>query len=62
VLEKKLRRLGISTFQQLASLSREELERVAERLGLSVERIRREGWISAARDELRSQRQGAARA
>ena len=61
-LEKKLRRVGITTFRQLAALTREELEHTADKLGLSAERIRREGWIAAARDEARTQRSSPARA
>jgi predicted flap endonuclease-1-like 5' DNA nuclease len=54
VLAKKLRRVGIATFDQLAALTRPDLETLAEKLGIGVERIRREGWIASARTEARA--------
>jgi predicted flap endonuclease-1-like 5' DNA nuclease len=54
VLAKKLRRLGVASFDQLAALTRADIEMLAEKLGVAADRIRREGWISAARVEARS--------
>jgi predicted flap endonuclease-1-like 5' DNA nuclease len=54
VLAKKLHRVGVTTFRQLAGLSRDDVDRVARALGLPAARIRRERWIAAARDELRA--------
>ena len=54
VLAKKLRRIGFATFDQLAALSRTDLQALALKLGIAAERIRREGWISSARGEARA--------
>ncbi len=53
VLAGKLKRLGVASFDQLAALTRSDLELLAEKLGIAAERIRREGWISSARVEAR---------
>lgn len=54
VLAKKLQRLGVESFEQLAALTRTEIEALAKQLGIGAERIRREGWIASARVALRS--------
>ncbi len=48
VLEKKLHRMGIATYEQLAQADGEALERIAERLGTSTDAIRRQRWQAAA--------------
>jgi predicted flap endonuclease-1-like 5' DNA nuclease len=47
--EKKLRRLGIRTFAKLGELDKDGVERIAEKLGVSAQRIRRERWITVAK-------------
>jgi predicted flap endonuclease-1-like 5' DNA nuclease len=54
VLAKKLRRLGVASFDQLATLTRTDIEALSEKLGVAAERIRREGWITSARVEVRA--------
>jgi predicted flap endonuclease-1-like 5' DNA nuclease len=54
VLEKKLNRLGLRTYRQIAALDKDEVEKLADRLGLTSERIRREGWIASAKSVLRA--------
>ena len=49
--EKALNRLGIRSYRQLATLERDELEKLATKIKISVERIKREKWIKHARQE-----------
>ncbi|MEE9141518.1 MAG: hypothetical protein V3U59_02300 [Gammaproteobacteria bacterium] len=51
VLERKLNGLGITTFRQLAVLDDDEIERVAESIDSFPDRIYRDGWIDAARQQ-----------
>ena len=55
VLEKKLYRLGIATYKQLAQADGDELEKIAARLGTSTDAIRRQRWQSAAARLAKSQ-------
>jgi predicted flap endonuclease-1-like 5' DNA nuclease len=48
VIEELLHGLGITTFEQLASLSAEEADRIGDLLGAFRERIRRDGWAEQA--------------
>ncbi len=48
VIEDLLHGLGITTFEQLASLSAEEEDRIGGLLGAFRERIRRDGWAEQA--------------
>jgi predicted flap endonuclease-1-like 5' DNA nuclease len=48
VIEDLLHGLGITTFEQLASLSEEEVDRIGDLLGAFRERIRRDGWAQQA--------------
>ena len=48
VIEGLLHGLGITTFEQLASLSEEETDRIGDLLGAFRERIRRDGWAQQA--------------
>jgi predicted flap endonuclease-1-like 5' DNA nuclease len=48
VIEGLLHRLGITTFEQLASLSAEEVDRIGDLLGAFRERIQRDGWTEQA--------------
>jgi predicted flap endonuclease-1-like 5' DNA nuclease len=50
VIEDLLHGLGITSFEQLAGLSAEEVDRIAGRLGVFHERIRRDRWIEQAAD------------
>ncbi|MPZ88685.1 MAG: hypothetical protein GEU81_11555 [Nitriliruptorales bacterium] len=49
VLERTLRRLGITTFRQIASLTPEEARRVGAEFGQFGDRIEREHWVEQAR-------------
>lgn len=40
--------LGVTTFAQIAAWTDEELEHVAERLGIPVARIKKAGWVETA--------------
>ena len=48
VIEDLLHGLGITTFEQLAALSEEEVDRIGDLLGAFRERIRRDGWTEQA--------------
>jgi predicted flap endonuclease-1-like 5' DNA nuclease len=50
VLEDLLHGLGITSFEQLAALSEEEVGRIEGLLGVFPERIRRDRWIEQAAD------------
>ncbi len=50
VLEDLLHGLGITSFEQLAALSEEEVDRIEGLLGVFPERIRRDRWIEQAAD------------
>jgi predicted flap endonuclease-1-like 5' DNA nuclease len=50
VIEELLHGLGITTFEQLAALSEEEVDRIAGLLGVFHERIRRDRWVEQAAD------------
>ena len=50
VIEQLLHGLGITTFEQLAALSAEDAERIAEHLGAFHERIARDRWQEQAAD------------
>ena len=50
VIEDLLHGLGITSFEQLAALSAEELDRIGDRLGAFHERIRRDRWTEQAAD------------
>jgi predicted flap endonuclease-1-like 5' DNA nuclease len=51
VLERRLRRLGITRFGQIAQWTDEDIARIATQLEDSAERIRRDGWVQSARRE-----------
>ena len=46
--EKALKAIGITTLEQIAAFSAEDIERVAEKLNVSAERIRRDDWVGRA--------------
>ncbi len=48
-LERRLKRHGITTFQQIASWSEIDIERISKELGPFAHRIRRDRWIEQAR-------------
>jgi predicted flap endonuclease-1-like 5' DNA nuclease len=48
-LAERLEESGIRTFAQLAALEKKELARVAKQVGVTPERIAREGWLKQAR-------------
>jgi predicted flap endonuclease-1-like 5' DNA nuclease len=48
VIEDLLHGLGITTFEQLASLSAGEVDRIGDLLGAFRERVRRDGWVEQA--------------
>jgi predicted flap endonuclease-1-like 5' DNA nuclease len=48
VIEELLHSLGITTFEQLAALTPEELDRIGDRLGAFHERISRDRWTEQA--------------
>lgn len=47
--EMLLRDAGVTTFEQIASWSDEDVERIAAQMGTSSARIQRDGWIASAR-------------
>jgi len=47
--ERQLNALGVHRYAQIAAWSDAELEEVAKKLKLRVDRIRRDGWIESAR-------------
>ena len=49
VLEKRLNRLGISTFAQIARWSDDDIDSIEPQLDTIQGRIRREGWVPDAR-------------
>jgi predicted flap endonuclease-1-like 5' DNA nuclease len=51
VLERRLRRLGITRFGQIAQWTSDDIARIADQLEDSAERIRRDGWVQSARRE-----------
>ena len=52
-LEKKLRRRGFKTYRQLAELDAREIDALAEKLGLTAQKIRKD-WLPKARKLARS--------
>ena len=54
MLAKRLRRLGVAFFIQLAESTRPDLEVPTEKLGIAAERTRCESRISSARVEARA--------
>ena len=48
MIEDLLHGLGITTFEQVASLSAEDVDRIGDLLGAFPERIRRDGWAEQA--------------
>jgi predicted flap endonuclease-1-like 5' DNA nuclease len=50
-LERRLHRLGITRFGQIASWTGEDIARIARELADSADRIRRDGWVQSARRE-----------
>lgn len=51
VLERRLRRLGITRFGEIAQWTDADIARIAAQLEDSAERIRRDGWVQSARRE-----------
>ncbi len=49
VFEKRLKEVGIKTFRQLAELTEDEIEKLAEKIGPFPERIQRENWVEQAK-------------
>ena len=52
VTEKALNELGITSYPQLATLERPEIEKLAEALEIGPERIERDDWVGNARRQL----------
>ena len=50
VIERKLAQLDITTYKQLALLSKEELDIVSDHINFYPGRIERDGWLESARD------------
>ena len=46
VLAKRLNKLGVTTFAQIARWSDDDIDAIEPRLGTIAGRIRREGWVS----------------
>jgi predicted flap endonuclease-1-like 5' DNA nuclease len=55
-MEERLNALGIASFERVASWKVKDLERVAKELGVTRERIQRDGWVKQARVLQRSRR------
>jgi len=51
VLNRKLRKLGITTFSQIAEWTDDDIDWIARAIGTFAARIRRENWIEQAKDE-----------
>ena len=49
VSEERLATLGITTTEQIAGWSDDDVDRVASEIQVSAERIRREDWVGQAR-------------
>jgi predicted flap endonuclease-1-like 5' DNA nuclease len=54
VSAQRLSEAGVTTFAQLAAWSDEDLERVAEEVQISPERMRREDWVGQAQAQTES--------
>jgi predicted flap endonuclease-1-like 5' DNA nuclease len=50
VLERMLHRLGVSTFRQIAHWSDREIDEIDAKLPEFPGRIRRDGWVTQARE------------
>lgn len=50
-LQKRLFRLGVTTFRQLARLDSAGIERLAKALGIEADQIIDENWVEGAREE-----------
>lgn len=50
-LEKKLFRVGITTFRQIAAFGANDIKRVGRALGIEPEQIINENWVEGARQE-----------
>ena len=48
-LEVKLKKSGITSFQQIAKLSEKDIKRIADEIGSFPRRIKREAWVEQAR-------------
>ena len=48
-IETKLRKLGFGTFKKIAGLDRDGVDTLAEKLGVSASKIRRERWVTKAK-------------
>jgi predicted flap endonuclease-1-like 5' DNA nuclease len=48
-----LKRAGITRFEQIAAWSEEDIQRIAPQLGRRPNRIRKDGWIRAAVEQLK---------
>ena len=51
VLEQKLNELGVHTFRDVARWTEKDIDRIDDQLVHFQGRIRREGWVSSAKDE-----------
>ncbi|MEM8709732.1 MAG: hypothetical protein AAGG01_02170, partial [Planctomycetota bacterium] len=47
--EKALRKAGIQTFAQLGSLKSAEVQKLADKIDVPIERIKNDGWIEKAK-------------
>lgn len=50
-LEKKLMKLGVRTFRQIAAFESRDIERIAGAIGIEPEQIVEENWVDGARQE-----------
>ncbi len=50
-LEKKLFRIGITTYAQIAAFGGQDIERIARALGIEPDQIISENWVEGARQE-----------
>jgi predicted flap endonuclease-1-like 5' DNA nuclease len=49
VLERKLKQRGVTTFRQIAELTPSAIESLAEKVGTTPQKIRKDRWVSRAR-------------
>ncbi len=56
--EKALQALGVSTYEQIAGWSDDDVERMAQELGTTSKRVHRDGWVKSAQTQLTLKRQG----
>lgn len=55
--ERALHAMGVTSYEQIAEWSDEDVERIAEKVNTTAKRIQRDGWVKSARAKLAVKRQ-----